>query len=219
MTTDLQPIAAESRPHPLAVLATEIIAAHEAATVAHDAATLATESFVDRARRVGELLLSAKKEIRHGLWLHWLATNCPTISDQVAQRYMRIAREWPRIEAARNASRGTYLPMRGALALISNGDDEDEALPIAPAAPEPEANPDELAPGGAEGDPEPDDADDSVASRVHMHMLRLAVDDNERSELLELLVGLGPHFSTGSITATLLAVVRYAHSAIFGARQ
>lgn len=45
-------------------------------------------------RLVGEYLLQAKLQVRHGQWLAWLRENCPSIEERTAQNYMLIAKEW-----------------------------------------------------------------------------------------------------------------------------
>jgi hypothetical protein len=101
----------------IAALAGEIVAAHEAAC-------LAARAGLDHARRAGELLMQAKAEVQHGEWLGWLALHCPAISERTAQVYMRIAREWPELEA--KAQRVADLPVRHAIALLAERSDSSE---------------------------------------------------------------------------------------------
>jgi hypothetical protein len=75
------------------------------------------------ARNAGEILLQVKAGCRHGEWLSWLAANCQ-MSEQTGQRYMRIARSWPELEA--KASRVTDLSYRDALKLLSHATVESE---------------------------------------------------------------------------------------------
>jgi hypothetical protein len=96
-------------------------------TQAHKAACGAARSALDHARRAGELLLEAKSHVSHGEWLPWLAEHCSVLSEQQAQRYMRIARRWPEIKAAVKASRVTDMPIRHALALLAEPQVADDA--------------------------------------------------------------------------------------------
>jgi hypothetical protein len=53
---------------------------------------------LEKAREAGELLRAAKRQLGHGCWLPWLSANC-AIPERTAQIYMRVARNWPQIEA------------------------------------------------------------------------------------------------------------------------
>ena len=97
----------------LKIAAAEILAAHAAATTA-------MRDGLGHARRCGELSSAAKAQLEHGEWLPWLAIHCPDVSARMAQGYMRIAREWPRLEeAAVNTKRVSRFPIRDALALLA----------------------------------------------------------------------------------------------------
>ena len=54
---------------------------------------------IHRARRAGDLMLTAKQRVAHGQWLPWLKTNCPTIKDRTARAYMQLARNWATLES------------------------------------------------------------------------------------------------------------------------
>ena len=101
---------------------------------AHGNACRAAQSAITHARRAGELLIEAKAGLEHGSWLSWLGECCPTISERTAQAYMRVARDWPTLEA--KAQRVADLPLRDALALLAEpreaepaADTEEEAPP------------------------------------------------------------------------------------------
>ena len=68
----------------------------------------------------GTLLIRAKGQVPHGAWLTWLATHCE-LSDRLAQKYMRVARDLPKLEAAdpANTPRVADLSLRQALDLIA----------------------------------------------------------------------------------------------------
>lgn len=72
---------------------------------------------VQYAREAGELLLQAKATIAHGAWGEWLKENCD-LSERTAQGYMRLARELPKLDAAK-AQRVADLPLRQALKELS----------------------------------------------------------------------------------------------------
>jgi hypothetical protein len=120
----------------LAVVDTAHIAAE--ITEAHLNALAAGRSALTYAKRAGELLIDAKEQVPHGEWLPWLSEHCPQVSEQQAQRYMRIARRWSEIEAVvSDPSRVTDLPVRQALALLAEPNPDRES-PL-PAAPDPNA--------------------------------------------------------------------------------
>ena len=94
----------------LATLAAEINAEH-------DAAENHARKAIDHARAAGEKLLQAKVGVAHGQWLPWLAANCPRLSIRRSQEYMRVAREWPALQAKYADS--AHLTIDGALALLA----------------------------------------------------------------------------------------------------
>lgn len=59
---------------------------------------------IEHARQAGALMVKAKAEVSHGEWLPWLGSKCPDVTPRTAQRYMRIAKEWPALEAAAGAN-------------------------------------------------------------------------------------------------------------------
>jgi hypothetical protein len=75
-------------------------------------------SALQHAKRAGDLLRQARAHCEHGSWLPWLREHCPSVSPRTAQAYMRIAREWPTLEA--KAQRVAYLPVREALDLLAD---------------------------------------------------------------------------------------------------
>ena len=119
----------------LATLAAEINSEHEAAD-GH------ARKAIEHARAAGDKLLLAKAHVAHGQWLPWLAANCPKVSIRRAQEYMRVAREWPALQAKYADS--AHLTIDGALALLAAPTPEPlppvSAPPPAP-PPAPPANP------------------------------------------------------------------------------
>jgi len=83
-------------------LTSEILAEHEAVKAA-------CRDAVAHAFRVGELLIEAKAQVKHGEWLPWLAANVP-FSQSMARGYMQLARLDPE-----DRQRVGDLPLRGAL--------------------------------------------------------------------------------------------------------
>lgn len=128
----------------LATLAAEINAEHEAAD-GH------ARKAIEHARAAGDKLLLAKAGVAHGQWLPWMAANCPKVSIRRAQEYMRVAREWPALQA--KYAESAHLTIDGALALLAAPTPEPlppvsaappapaTAPPPAPAAPAPAAPP------------------------------------------------------------------------------
>ncbi|MDP2957312.1 MAG: DUF3102 domain-containing protein, partial [Longimicrobiales bacterium] len=74
----------------LPTLAAEIVREHEAAASA-------AQSALSHARRAGELLIEARRQVGHGGWTAWLKENFPA-SDRTARLYMQVARWWPELE-------------------------------------------------------------------------------------------------------------------------
>jgi hypothetical protein len=46
----------------------------------------------EKAQKIGQLLVDAKKRIKHGSWLLWLKKNCPEINERTARQYMAFVR-------------------------------------------------------------------------------------------------------------------------------
>jgi hypothetical protein len=90
-------------------LATRIRAEH--AAVAGDLASATLH-----AKNAGAMLREAKKQVKHGEWMTWLAIHCD-ISDRSARAYMRVAKHWRTIEA--NGQSLADLSVSKALALIA----------------------------------------------------------------------------------------------------
>ena len=104
---------------PLLVLAAQI-------TNAHEDACRAAQSAIAHARRAGNLLIEAKAGLEHGSWLSWLGEHCSAIPERTAQAYMRVARDWPTLEA--KAQRVADLPLRDALALLAEPREAEPAV-------------------------------------------------------------------------------------------
>jgi hypothetical protein len=83
------------------------------------------------ARRAGELLAAAKRQLKHGEWLPWIEQNCQ-FSERTAQTYLRVHREWGRITA--KAQDTADLTLSHAIELLT--DRRAEAPPAEKAAPE-----------------------------------------------------------------------------------
>jgi hypothetical protein len=82
----------------------------------------AANATLEHARRAGELLEQAKAQLDHGQWLPWLKEHFP-FSERMAQNYMRVAREWPRLEA--NPQRVADLSFRDALKLLVHSREDE----------------------------------------------------------------------------------------------
>lgn len=78
-----------------------------AIAVEHQLVELHANSAVQHALRCGELLLQAKAQLQHGEWLGWLRDNCH-VGTREAQRYMRLAREVPKLPTRRCDTRVVF---------------------------------------------------------------------------------------------------------------
>jgi hypothetical protein len=102
MTTEID------RSNSLADLAARIKAEHEATSDALKGA-------VAHAMAAGDLLIEAKAQVPHGQWLPWLRDHC-NVSERMAQRYIRLARNRTTIEMRHSMSDSS---IGGALALLT----------------------------------------------------------------------------------------------------
>jgi len=82
------------------------------------------------AMRVGELLIKAKTAADHGDWSAWIDANCE-FSQRLAQKYMRVARQLPKLEEklGANAPRVADLSFRQALYAVANNSQKIAKLP------------------------------------------------------------------------------------------
>ena len=85
--------------------------------LAHNNFEMTFRLSLEHAKEAGDLLSEAKKRVDHGNWLTWLRGNCPR-SVNMAPKYMKISRDWLRIEAA-NKERVTGLGIKEALKLVA----------------------------------------------------------------------------------------------------
>jgi hypothetical protein len=91
-----------------------------------DAAAQSLRKGIDHALSAGRLLLEAKSQCSHGSWLPWLEENVPDVTVRQAQKYMRLAENWPRPSA--NTHPDSYLSIDEALTAIATPvGDEDAA--------------------------------------------------------------------------------------------
>lgn len=90
---------------------------------AHAEALEHARSAVQRARHAGELLLQAKKQVQHGVWLPWLSKSCPDIAERTAQAYMRLARHC--LDKPEDAERIESMTLRTALTALATPKPED----------------------------------------------------------------------------------------------
>src|SRR5215216_3184776 len=98
---------ARQEPRTLAALAEQI-------NEEHRLCEQAARNSVEHARAAGEMLIEAKSQVPHGGWLPWLEENFED-SERTAQVYMRIARDWPRLQEAGKTQRAADLSVRTAL--------------------------------------------------------------------------------------------------------
>jgi len=86
----------------------------------HKRALNLANSSLEYALKCGQALVDAKAQLSHGEWIPWLRDNCPDICTRQVQRYMRLAENWPQIQAKREVHPEEMLTVSGALALISD---------------------------------------------------------------------------------------------------
>jgi hypothetical protein len=72
---------------------------------------------LERAFDAGDLLIEAKRQLKHGQWLPWVHDHCK-MSERTAQRYIRLASRREAIEA--NPTFVSDLGIAGALALLTD---------------------------------------------------------------------------------------------------
>jgi hypothetical protein len=94
----------------------------------HAATAEALQRGVEHAMAAGDLLLEAKAQLKHGLWLPWLAEHCQ-MSERTAQLYMRVAKNRATIEA--KAQRVADLTLNQAAALLVLTSDIDKLFAFA----------------------------------------------------------------------------------------
>lgn len=79
----------------------------------HNQISTAMQAGFEHAFKAGQLLREAKETIAHGDWLGWISQECG-LSARTAQAYMRIAREYPKLDPSK-AQRVALLSLRNAL--------------------------------------------------------------------------------------------------------
>jgi hypothetical protein len=70
---------------------------------------------VDKAAALGETLIALKEQMPHGSWVSWFEATFP-VSVDTAQRWMKLAGEWPRLKPAFAAD--PRLTVNGAIKLL-----------------------------------------------------------------------------------------------------
>lgn len=168
----------------LATLAAEINAEHEAAESHARKAVEDVQASIERARNAGDKLLLAKAHVAHGQWLPWLTANCPKVSIRRAQEYMRVAREWPALQA--KYAESAHLTIDGALALLAAPTPEPlppvSAAPPAPATAPPPPAPAAPAPAAPPANPPQKVSLVEKINREHQ-LSRSKADEAKRHEL------------------------------------
>jgi hypothetical protein len=92
----------------------------------HEAAVQSFHKGIEHALNCGRLLLAAKDAVPRGEWLPWLEANC-TVSVRMAQYYMRLVKQVPKLAA--NTQRVSFFSLREALAAASKRVDHASRLP------------------------------------------------------------------------------------------
>jgi hypothetical protein len=77
------------------------------------------------AKRAGELLQKARKEVAHGKWTTWVEANC-SMSARTAQVYMQLAKRWSELDT--KAQRMTDLTINAARELLAKPKPKKDAV-------------------------------------------------------------------------------------------
>jgi hypothetical protein len=85
------------------------------ANAAHERCRAAAGEALEHALTAGRLLLQAKANVPHGEWSVWVSKHC-MFSERLAQTYMRLSRELPKV----NPQRVADLSVRAAVKLLAN---------------------------------------------------------------------------------------------------
>jgi hypothetical protein len=93
----------------------------------HQQTESALRASLEHARTAGQLLLEAKEKLAHGQWLPWLEANVQA-SVRSCQAYMRVAREWDRLQA--KSATVAHLSYREALAALAEPQPAKRAVRI-----------------------------------------------------------------------------------------
>src|SRR5262245_14760433 len=96
----------------------------------HKAAYQQAAYALKRARQCGECLNEAKQLVKHGEWAAWMRDNI-SLSERQAQKYMQIAKGWPKImeEGKDKTALGADLPINDAVALLAKPRPEPSPSP------------------------------------------------------------------------------------------
>lgn len=97
----------------------------DAANASHEYTKIALRAAAEAARDAGIVLLEAKELVPHGEWAAWIKANFKA-GIRTAQRYMRIANNWPTIEG--KATSVSHLSVNEALGILDGRDDLEKAL-------------------------------------------------------------------------------------------
>lgn len=104
-----------------------LLALAEQVREAHQAATENLREAVRHAVAAGELLLEAKRRLRHGQWSGWVEQHCK-FSLRTAQVYTQLARELPKLGSAK-AQHVAHLSLRDAIAAVARDTSMAARLP------------------------------------------------------------------------------------------
>ena len=96
----------------------------ELANREHRACETALQAGLQHALNAGQALTEAKAQCPHGEWLPWLQEHFEG-SERTAQAYMRVAREWPALQADQKRNGVADLSYREALKALAEPVDDD----------------------------------------------------------------------------------------------
>lgn len=89
----------------------------------HDLFEKSARQAIQSAQLIGNKLIEVKDSLPHGQFTGWIASNCK-FGERMARNYMRVVKEWPRIEAAQNGNSVAVLGINEALRLVAEPKEE-----------------------------------------------------------------------------------------------
>lgn len=75
------------------------------------------------AKQVGDMLLEAKDWVEHGKWTNWVRANCK-FSPRTARMYIRISRNWEKLETKMKTATVADLTVRDAVKFLAENSKE-----------------------------------------------------------------------------------------------
>ena len=116
------------------------------------ATVTAFNASIESAYECGLALIEARRQVEHGQWLPWLQANCSGIRPRQCQSYIKIAENWPRIQALSESSRTGIVSINSVLRSLRDGSRQIRtAALLDESTSEPMPNDDSVIPPAASG--------------------------------------------------------------------